>query len=115
MTKKQSIHPKSTKATLAARSAATGKPSKARRANTGAQKSGSQAQPSTKLQTCLELLGRKTGATLDEMMAATGWQAHSVRGFLSGTVKKKLGLSVRSIKDENGMRRYLLGQRREAA
>jgi hypothetical protein len=61
-----------------------------------------------KTQTCLGLLGRKTGATLEELIAATGWQAHSVRGFLSGTVKKKLGLPLTTVKDENSARRYLL-------
>lgn len=71
-------------------------------------------KPSTKLRACLDLLGRRTGATIDELSAATGWQRHSVRGFLSGTVKKKLGLSVSSIKDKNGDRRYRVAKRREA-
>jgi hypothetical protein len=39
-------------------------------------------------------------------MKATGWQPHSVRGFLSGTVGKKLGLTVKSTKGENGERTY---------
>ena len=39
-------------------------------------------------------------------MKATGWQAHSVRGFLSGTVGKKLGLTVTSTKVEDGERTY---------
>ena len=42
------------------------------------------------------LLARKDGATLNVMCEATGWQAHSVRGFLAGTVKKRLGRSVSS-------------------
>ena len=54
----------------------------------------------------LELLKRSGGATLTELMKATGWQAHSVRGFLSGTVRKKMGLTVNSSKAEGEQRRY---------
>jgi hypothetical protein len=54
----------------------------------------------------LDLLQRPGGATGKELMKVTGWQAHSVRGFLSGTVGKKLGLAVTSVKDEDGERRY---------
>lgn len=48
----------------------------------------------TKASIILELLQRGQGATLQHMQDATGWQAHSVRGFLSATVKKHMGLSV---------------------
>ena len=54
----------------------------------------------------LDLLKRPQGATLKDLMKATGWKPHSVRGFLSGSVGKKMGLSVASVKDENGERRY---------
>ena len=54
----------------------------------------------------LALLRRKSGATLDQLEAATEWQTHSVRGFLSGTVRKKLGLELRSSKRDNGQRVY---------
>lgn len=53
----------------------------------------------------LALLRRSAGATLVELMAATGWQKHSVRGFIAGTVKKKLGLFVESTKID-GNRSY---------
>lgn len=55
---------------------------------------------------CLELLKRSGGTTLDDLIAATGWQAHSVRGFLSGTVRRKLGLEMRSEKQDGEARRY---------
>jgi hypothetical protein len=39
-------------------------------------------------------------------MRITNWQAHSLRGFLSGTVRKKMGLAVKSVKGEDGERSY---------
>jgi hypothetical protein len=49
----------------------------------------------------LEMIGRTKGATLAEIMKATGWQPHSVRGFLS-TAAKKRGLKIESVKNEAG-------------
>lgn len=60
----------------------------------------------SKSEAALKLLRRKNGATLSELQAATGWQAHSVRGFLSGMVKKKLGLNLTSEAGKQGVRRY---------
>lgn len=60
----------------------------------------------SKHQRCLDLLARREGATLSELIAATHWQPHSIRGFLSGTVKKKLGLTLQSACDDDGNRRY---------
>ena len=54
----------------------------------------------------LDLLKREGGDTSKELMTATGWQPHSVRGFLSGTVGKKMGLKVISAKGGNGERSY---------
>lgn len=54
----------------------------------------------------LALLRRSGGATLNELMAATEWQAHSVRGFLSGTLRKKMGLTIESEKAAEGARTY---------
>jgi hypothetical protein len=60
----------------------------------------------TKQQICLDLLSQQEGATIEELQAATGWQQHSVRGFLAGAVKKKLGRTLLSEKPDVGPRRY---------
>jgi hypothetical protein len=54
----------------------------------------------------LSMLQRPQGTTLKELIKATGWQAHSIRGFLSETVVGRMGLKVSSIKPESGERRY---------
>ena len=54
----------------------------------------------------LALLRRPEGATLAEVMTATGWQAHSVRGFISAVVTKKMGLTVESSRNEAKERNY---------
>jgi len=54
----------------------------------------------------LEMLRRKEGATLAEIAKATDWQNHSIRGFISGTITKKMGLTVESTKNEQGERHY---------
>jgi len=63
--------------------------------------------PLSKSQTIQAFLARPQGATISELSEATGWQAHSVRGYLSGTLKKKLGLTLDSSTGEGG-RRYRL-------
>jgi hypothetical protein len=66
----------------------------------------------TKQERVLTLLSRPQGVSLEEMMQTTDWQQHSVRGFLAGTVKKKLGFSLTSLKPNGGVRRYRIETRR---
>ncbi len=61
---------------------------------------------SPRRQIVLDLLRRKDGATMAEIAKATDWQNHSIRGFISGHVAKKMGLAVESTKTEQGERRY---------
>ena len=63
------------------------------------------APPSGKLVDLLKLLRRKTGASIEDLTTATGWQAHSVRGAISGTLRKRLGLTVERTKTD-GTTRY---------
>ncbi len=58
--------------------------------------------PSGKIGILVALLQRPEGVTLIDAQSATGWQAHSVRGAISGAIKKKLGLEVTSEKTEAG-------------
>ena len=64
------------------------------------------AREGSKTAKILDLLKRPTGATLKDLMKLTGWLPHSVRGFLSGTVGKKMALTVTSIKGDDGERTY---------
>ena len=64
------------------------------------------ARDGSKTAKVLDLLKRAGGVTSKELMKATGWLPHSVRGFLSGTVGKKMGLTVVSTKSEDGVRTY---------
>lgn len=70
-------------------------------------KTAKKSNPKTKAEQIIGLLGRADGASIAEVMKVTGWQAHSVRGFMSGHLKKQ-GRSVQSAQDEGGTRRYHL-------
>ena len=54
----------------------------------------------------IALLKRPEGATITQICEATGWQPHTVRGAFAGSLKKKLGLTIVSVKDENAERVY---------
>ena len=67
-----------------------------------------QRRKGTKQETLIEMLRAEGGATIDEIVAQTGWQSHTVRGAMSGALKKKLGLEVTSEKVEGRGRVYRL-------
>ena len=77
----------------------------AKTAKRTAAKKASAPRPESKGAKILAMIGRAKGATLAEIMKATDWQAHSVRGFLS-TAAKKQGLKIESAKVEGGERVY---------
>ena len=58
----------------------------------------------------LDLLRRPKGATMAEIAKATDWQNHSIRGFISGNLTKKMGLAVESTKNEAGERIYRIAK-----
>ena len=60
----------------------------------------------TKQAMLIEMLQAPTGATMEEIVAATGWQAHTARGAMSGALGKKLGLIVTSAKEVGRGRVY---------
>lgn len=60
----------------------------------------------SKQATVIRMLQRPEGATLDQLVEATGWQKHTVRGCLAGALKKKLGMTLTSAKESGGDRVY---------
>lgn len=80
---------------------------KAARSAKSAKTGSTHARRGSKTANVVELLKRPGGATGADLMKATGWQAHSVRGFISGVLGRRMGLKVSS-KVEDGQRRYAL-------
>jgi hypothetical protein len=87
--------------------AATVAPQARAHAKKPALKPQAKARKNTKTARILALLQRPNGATLETLMKATGWQAHSVRGFLSGQLRKRMHLRLKSSK-QDGARVYTL-------
>jgi hypothetical protein len=98
---------KATPAKKAPKAEKPAKPAKAPKAPKGEK---GRVREGSKTATVLALLQRSKGAALAEIMEATSWQAHSVRGFISGTLGKKMGLKVVSAKREDGTRVYTVGK-----
>jgi len=96
------------RANVAPKTAKSGKKATpAKKAPKGAKKAAG-VREGTKTAKVLDLLKRPGGATGKELMKATGWQSHSIRGFLSGTVGKKMKLTIASTKGEDGERNYFI-------
>lgn len=74
-------------------------------------KSTSRTKQPTKQDRIITLLKRPKGATLGELCKASNWQEHSIRGFMSGMLKKRLKLNVSSNKDAKGVRRYRIDEK----
>src|SRR5258708_14753426 len=89
------------KAKAATRSAARKATAKSR-AQRVTKSSGSAARPDTKHARIIAMLRTPAGATIADIMIATNWQQHSVRGFLAGIVRKKLGLNLCSEQTDKG-------------
>jgi hypothetical protein len=81
------------------------KATQAKKAPKGAKKAAG-ARDGSKTAAILELLKRPDGVTAKELLKTTDWQPHSLRGFLSGTIGKKMGLTVTSARGEDGERSY---------
>jgi len=95
-----------------ARKAAKGAPTKAKATKTAksAKKATGASVPRefSKKAVVIDMLRRKGGATLEEIAKATDWQNHTIRGFVSGTLTKKMGLTVESTKNADGSRCYAI-------
>jgi hypothetical protein len=70
---------------------------------------GKTGEPASKIDTVIAMLRTKDGASIDEVARITGWQAHSVRGAISGQLRRKQGLNVLSEKVD-GVRRYRIAR-----
>lgn len=63
-------------------------------------------EPISKQSRLIALMRTPGGGSLESLMAATGWQAHSVRGVISGVLRKKMGLAVSLVTNSAGQRAY---------
>ena len=81
---------------------------KAPKGRTKAQVAKPGARSGSKTAKILDLLRRPGGASARDLLKATGWQPHSLRGFISGTLGKKMGMTVASTKSDDGERVYSL-------
>ena len=100
----KSVKPKSTKKQSILFSAAAGAAAKPEDSS-AAEVKGGKGNPGSKQSSVIAMLQSPSGATVAAMMKATGWQQHSVRGFLAGVVRKRFKLKLSS-KKVDGQRTY---------
>ena len=98
------------KAPKTAAKPATTKPAGKKTAKAAAPKTDSQARDGSKKAIVIAMLTTKDGATLAAIMKATDWKKHSIRGFISGNLMKKMDLPVESFKNEAGERCYKIAK-----
>ena len=103
------VAPQKAKSTSKAKAAKAAPKAKAPKKGPKAVRKAGAARDGSKAAKIIDLLKRPNGATLAEIMKATDWQAHSVRGFISGSLGKKMGLAVVSAKRPDGERVYSTG------
>jgi hypothetical protein len=93
----------------------TKRPSKGKRAKPVVHHKTPKSPTGSKQEAVLALLSRSSGTTITAIMEATGWQAHTVRGFLAAVVRKKLGLNLESEKTDGERFYRITGQPEEGA
>ena len=112
-TKKASNKKRAPKGQKAANKAArkqAAKPASKKASKAATPKPEGQPREGSKKLIVLDLLHSKDGATMAEIAKATGWQNHTIRGFVSGTLMKKMDLPVESFKNDAGDRTYRLAK-----
>lgn len=102
--------PKATKSAKKAAKQAKAAPKKQAKEKVAKVKEAKVPREFSKKNIVLELLRRKEGATMAEIAKATDWQNHSIRGFISGNLTKKMGLTVESSKSDAGERTYKIAK-----
>ena len=96
------------------RKTAVAKPRRKEKKVSSAKSKRREAPSQSKQEVVIQMLRRRTGVTVEDIIAETGWQPHSVRGFFSGLVKKKLKLPLTSEVGKDSVRRYHIAARGSA-
>lgn len=116
-TRRQAVPAKAASATVVRKSSIASNPRRGPASQAPAAKGSDSSQTSTlpkqvagKTACVSNLIQRPDGASLADLMTATGWQAHSVRGVISGVLRKKLGLSVTLATGADGSRIYRIAE-----